>query len=434
MGQTADQSTTLPARHTLALSAWCVVAAFGTYFCMYAFRKPFTAAKFEGMALGEQSFKPLLVGAQILGYTLSKFVGIKVIAEMTPERRAFGILLLIGLAEAALLLFGLVPPPYSLICLFLNGLPLGMVFGLVLGFLEGRRVTEALTAGLCASFIVADGMVKSVGAFLLTRGVPEAWMPFWTGLLFVPPLLLFVWMLTRIPAPSLADIAARSERAPMSQYDRRQFFRKYALGLSALVGAYLLITILRTLRSDFAPELWAALGEGERPAVFAQSEMLVAIGVVLANGAAIMLRDNRQAFFVALTTSLLGLSLVAGALLGLAGGHLSAFAFVVLSGLGLYIPYVAVHTTIFERLIAILRDRSNLGYLMYLADAIGYLGVPAVMLGKELLWPRLADGGGDRFLDFYVALAWTITIGSAVFLILSWSYFARRTRPHVAEP
>jgi hypothetical protein len=25
-------------------SAWCLVAAFGTYFCMYAFRKPFTAA------------------------------------------------------------------------------------------------------------------------------------------------------------------------------------------------------------------------------------------------------------------------------------------------------------------------------------------------------------------------------------------------------
>src|SRR5262249_8521938 len=26
------------------LPAWCLVAAFGTYFCMYGFRKPFTAA------------------------------------------------------------------------------------------------------------------------------------------------------------------------------------------------------------------------------------------------------------------------------------------------------------------------------------------------------------------------------------------------------
>ena len=38
-----------------------------------------------------------------------------------------------------------------------------MVFGLVLGFLEGRQTTELLAAGLCASFILADGIMKSVG-------------------------------------------------------------------------------------------------------------------------------------------------------------------------------------------------------------------------------------------------------------------------------
>ena len=37
-----------------------------------------------------------------------------------------------------------------MVWLFVNGLPLGMVFGLVIGFLEGRKVTEALSAGpLC---------------------------------------------------------------------------------------------------------------------------------------------------------------------------------------------------------------------------------------------------------------------------------------------
>ena len=38
-----------------------------------------------------------------------------------------------------------------------------MVFGLVLGFLEGRRMNECMAAGLCASFILADGFTKSVG-------------------------------------------------------------------------------------------------------------------------------------------------------------------------------------------------------------------------------------------------------------------------------
>ena len=83
----------------------------------------------------------------------------------------------------------------------------------MLSFLEGRQHTEALTAGLCTSFIVADGVVKSAGAELLKAGVSEYWMPVCAGLLFVLPLLLFAWMLSRIPAPSRSDVAARSERA-----------------------------------------------------------------------------------------------------------------------------------------------------------------------------------------------------------------------------
>src|SRR5262249_35433601 len=131
-----------PLSSTAALAAWSVVAAFTAYFCMYGFRKPFTAASFSGepvLGIGE---KPLLVTAQVLGYAPSKFLGIRVIAETPPRRRAAGIVLLIAFAEAALVLFGIAPSPLHVACLFLNGLALGMVFGLVLGFLEGRRVTE----------------------------------------------------------------------------------------------------------------------------------------------------------------------------------------------------------------------------------------------------------------------------------------------------
>ena len=176
---------------------------------MYGFRKAFTGGKYETVALGNIHEMTLLVIAQVLGYTASKFVGIKVVAEMPPARRIAWLLGLIGFAEAALFFFGLTPTPYNCVFLFLNGLPLGMVFGLVLGFLEGRRQTEAMTAGLCASFIVADGVVKSVGGFLLQAGVAEAWMPFVAGLLFVPPSLFFTWMLSRIPPPSQADVDAR---------------------------------------------------------------------------------------------------------------------------------------------------------------------------------------------------------------------------------
>jgi hypothetical protein len=45
--------------------------------------------------------------------------------------------------KVALVLFGLTPPPYNALWLFFNGIPLGMVFGLVTGVLEGRRHTRS---------------------------------------------------------------------------------------------------------------------------------------------------------------------------------------------------------------------------------------------------------------------------------------------------
>src|SRR5262249_61802515 len=106
---------------------------------------------------------------------------------MRLQWRVAGIVVLVVLAEVPLLLFAVTPRPYQIVFLFLNGLPLGMVFGLVLGFLEGRRQTEALTAGLCCSFILADGVTQSVGAHLLVGGGSESAGPFFSGWLFLPP-------------------------------------------------------------------------------------------------------------------------------------------------------------------------------------------------------------------------------------------------------
>jgi hypothetical protein len=402
----------------LSLAAWCVVAAFGTYFCMYAFRKPFTAGTWSDLSLWGVGYKTVLVTAQVLGYTLAKFIGIKVVAEVKPQRRVVLLLGLVGGAEVALLLFGLTPAPVNFVWLFGNGLLLGMVFGLVLGFLEGRRHTEALTAGLCASFIVADGVTKSAGAFLLAEGVSESWMPFTAGLLFVPPLLVFVWMLARIPAPSPQDVAARSPRAPMSGAQRWNFFCRYAAGLIPLLMMFLLITVLRSVRADFAPEIWSGLQAKVPPEVFAWSETAVAAGVLVLNGSAVLIHRNRRAFFAGLTLSVGGTLLVAAALLGLQAGVLAAFAFMVLHGLGLYLPYIAVHTTIFERLIAMTRDRGNIGYLMYLADAFGYLGYVVVLIARSWLGPA------EDFLSFFVTLSWGIVAACLLLLVPCWLYFA----------
>ena len=402
------------------LSVWCMVASFGTYACMYAVRKPFTAATYSDAPFSP-GFKTWLVLAQVLGYTLSKFIGIKVVAEMAPGRRATTLLGLIGIAEVALLLFGLVPPPWSILCLFLNGLSLGMVFGLVLGFLEGRKMTEAFVAGLCASFILADGFAKSAGAWLLQLGVNQQWMPFGAGLLFLLPQLLFLWMLQQVPPPMAADVVARSARAPMNRAERWAMFRRYAPGLVGITVAYLLITVLRSMRADFAPEIWAALGVKVDAGTFTRSEMLVALGVLAVNGFIVLVPDNRQAFFLALGIAVAGLGLMGLTLVAHTAGRISPFAFIVLLGFGLYVPYVAVHTTIFERLIAMTRDRGNIGYLMYFADAFGYLGYVGVMVLRNF-------GVGGAILPLFKATAWAVAGLSVLALAVAITFFAWRLR------
>ena len=104
--------------------------------------------------------------------------------------------------------------------------------------------------------------------------------------------------------------------------------------------------------------------------------------------------------------------------MGLSAGVLSPFAFMVLHGLGLYMPYIAVNTTIFERLIAMTRDRGNIGYLMYLADAFGYLGYALVLVVRNL------HPSTEEFLTYFIALSWVVTGACAVLLLPCWRYFA----------
>jgi hypothetical protein len=114
----------------------------------------------------------------------------------------------------------------------------------------------------------------------------------------------------------------------------------------------LLITVLRSIRGDFAAEVWASLGLGNQPAIFTQSELWVTLAVVLTNGALVLVEDNRRAFFGGLCLSATGLGVALLALAGYRNGFLPPFAFMVLLGVGMYVPYIAVHTTLFERLIA----------------------------------------------------------------------------------
>jgi hypothetical protein len=228
-----------------AFALYAMFAGFATYFCMYAYRKPFAAAKFEGLKfLGtEVNLKTAFIVSQIVGYTLSKYVGIKIVSEATANRRAAMLAAMVLFAELALLAFAVLPEDWKVVAIFCNGLPLGLVWGLVVWFLEGRRTSDLLLTGLSCSLIVSSGTVKAVGLYLMGWfALSEWWMPFVTGLVFLPFLLGSTWLLNQLPAPNADDVAARTLREPMDGRQRLRFIRQFFTGLFLLIAVCLFIS------------------------------------------------------------------------------------------------------------------------------------------------------------------------------------------------
>jgi len=443
----------------LVFSVYAIAAAFSTYFCMYAFRKPFAAGAFEGewtlpFLANPIAFKTLLIISQVAGYCASKFLGIKIISELPAHKRGVGILFVIGFAWFALALFAIAPMWAKPLCLFLNGIPLGMVWGLVFGFLEGRRLSEVLGAGLSASYILASGVVKSLGAKLvagftialpiftpeavaalldacgcmdehgdLYLQVTEYWMPFATGAIFVVPMMFFVWMLANLPPPSEEDEVLRTKREPMNAAARKKFLLAYLPGLLPLTVLYVVLTAYRDFRDNFAIEIWKALGYDESPAIMAWSELPITIIVLLTLAMLMVIKDNRTALLTVHVIMFLGTALIGLTTLLYNIGILPGELWMIAVGAGLYIAYVPYGCVLFDRLFAALGTIGTAGFLIYLTDAFGYLGAVALMLYKDLGQPDLS------WLEFFSGASYGTSIICTILYACSMVYFGRLTDP-----
>lgn len=398
----------------------CIAAALLTYMSMYAFRKPLSAAMFEGLAYWGIDYKIIAIISQVIGYTCSKFLGIRIVSGMQPKERIAYILGLVGIAWGALFLFACTPPPYNVFFLVVNGLPLGMIFGIVISFLEGRRNTELLSAGLCISFITASGITKAVGKFLIVQfQVSDFWMPFLVGLVFVPLLLLGVWLLGKIPPPSAEDKQFRSERTPMTTSERTRFFRTFSWGIIFSTLIYATLTVYRDLRDNFAVELWAQLGYKDDAGILAFSEIFIAILVLSIIASMIRVIDNRTAFYSNILIFFLGGAVLFASTWFFSRGALAPVLWMIGSGFGLYLCYACFHTMFFERWIALFRYRSNIGFLICISDSFGYLGSVGVLLYKNFFTREV------NWLSFITSAAYiagTVIVLFSLFLYLYFRY------------
>ena len=84
-----------------------------------------------------------------------------------------------------------------------------------------------------------------------------------------------------------------------------------------------------------------------------------------------------------------------------------------------YLPYVAFHTTVFERLVAASERPANMGFLLYVADSLGYLGYGVVLVAR-----RTVDQSRE-LLPYFLQLLFLTAALSIVAVLFALLYFHR---------
>ena len=396
---------------------WAGGTALLSYSLVYALRKPFTAAEFEGLQVFGMDYKIVVSIIQLLGYVSAKLLGIKYISELRPEGRLKFIIGSAALSEISLIAFGLLPMPYNIMALYFNGLSLGCMWGVIFSFLEGRRTTDILASIMGVSMALSSGVAKSLGLYTLNvLHVSEFWMPALIGAIAFPLLCFTGWMMTRFPQPTAADIASRSVRVTLNGHQRWGLFRRFMPLLIMLFAANLLLTVQRDIKEDFivciidvsTVSSWA----------FAQIDSIATL-VLLATFALLSTTyDHLKVLCILLVLSTCGMGTLAflGANFEQVGLPTTIWLF--LQSLCLDMAYLSFQTIFFERFIACFKIKGNVGFFIITIDFVGYLGTLALLLFKEFYASHIDWASFYNSMSLYIGIVCCLAfIGSLVYMI-----------------
>lgn len=400
---------------------WAGGAALLSYSLVYALRKPFTAASFENAEFFDMDYKVVVTISQILGYVVSKFIGIKLISELQSEERFKFILTSVLLAEASLILFGLLSTPFNVAAMFLNGLSLGCMWGVIFSFIEGRRVTDILASLLGVSMVISSGTAKSIGLYVMNHlHVSEFWMPALIGAVALPLLLLLGWALNKLPEPNKEDIAMKSERETLNSKQRWELFKSFMPFLSMLFIANIAIVVLRDIKEDFLVNIIDV--SAYSPWLFAQIDSVVTLIILGIFGLMVLVKDNLKALSVLFGLIIAGMIVMSVVSFGQQQLRLSPVIWLFIQSLCLYIAYLTFQTIFFDRFIACFRIRGNVGFFIVTTDFLGYTGTVLVLVLKEFCNPDI------DWAVFYNQFAGYVGIFCCVTFVCSFVYLHQRFR------
>lgn len=157
--------------------------------------------------------KELLVLAFTLGFALGKIPAILFVSNLPPWKRLKFLLTTVSIAYVLIVgFFSITPTLVQAILVLLGAIPLSSMFGVLTQYLEGRRATEELSAGLSIVLLLGGAVSRCLASSVF--GLLKEWdyVPLIIASAYMPICLVSLVVLDTTPPPTKVDVTQRQER------------------------------------------------------------------------------------------------------------------------------------------------------------------------------------------------------------------------------
>ena len=360
-------------RQQLVTATLIGLTTFCLYTFMYAVRKPFSALTYNNILVWGISVKIWMVLFQLLGYTMSKFFGIRLLGKIKLEDRSIYLICILSLATVPLFLLQHLPAQLWPVLMFFNGFPLGLVWGIVFSYVEGRKYTELIGAMLACTFVFSSGWVKSFGLYLQTTlELNITQVPFFTAMIALIAAAIMVFVLEKLPPPNNEDKLLRNDRKPLNTIEQRRFLQLHGSIIIPFVIIYGIFTIMRDFRDNFSAEMLTESGAYSGD-VFINMELKVSLVLLCLVPLFSWIKNHRVALNITTMSIIVGIFTSLTATFLFLQHQISIKGLLMLTGGGFYLGYILINISVMDRIVGFSGESGNSGFLIYIADSVGYL-------------------------------------------------------------
>jgi hypothetical protein len=196
----------------------------------------------------------------------------------------------------------------------------------------------------------------------------------------------------------------------MTATQQQQFLRDHGPILIPFVTIYGIFTIMRDFRDNFTAEMLIENGAYSRE-IFTNMELAVSLVLLCLIPLFSWIKNHQVALNTTTVSIIIGVLTSIAATILFGQQRLSIVGLLMFTGGGFYLGYILINISVMDRIVGFSGESGNSGFLIYIADSVGYLF--SLIISSFALLNKLDT---VRWTSLYLDL---ITVGSCLIFILA---------------